>query len=170
MIISRLGSLGVYQKAVYFYCCVVNVSTVKFTEYDIWIWWIMVKWIVVMKIQPSICLDDWGKPRKNLSQVGRHRDLNPGPPECESRALPRSHLARLKNINLSHTLKKKKYIYIFPVLLSYFAGVYCGLFLFIIIEYCRRHESPAKIAGNLLRMQHPTMIAEPNDDRWRRSP
>ena len=34
------------------------------------------------------------KPRKNLSQVGRHRDLNPGPPECESRALPRSHLAR----------------------------------------------------------------------------
>ena len=53
----------------------------------------MVKWIVVMKIQPSICLDDWGKPRKNLSQVGRHRDLNPGPPECKSHALPRSHLA-----------------------------------------------------------------------------
>ena len=24
----------------------------------------MDKWIVVMKIQPSICLDDWGKPRK----------------------------------------------------------------------------------------------------------
>ena len=24
----------------------------------------MVKWIVVMKIQPSICLDDWGKSRK----------------------------------------------------------------------------------------------------------
>ena len=40
-----------------------------------------------MKIQPSICLDDWGKPRKNHSQVGRHRDSNPGPPECESRAL-----------------------------------------------------------------------------------
>ena len=55
----------------------------------------MVKWIVVMKIQPSICLDDWGKPRKKPSQVGRHRDSNPGPPECESRALPRSHLARL---------------------------------------------------------------------------
>ena len=54
----------------------------------------MVKWIVVMKIQPSICLDDWGKPRKNLSQVGRYRDLNPGPPEWVSRALPRSHLAR----------------------------------------------------------------------------
>ena len=32
--------------------------------------------------------------KKNLSQVGRLRDLNPGPPECESRALPRSHLAR----------------------------------------------------------------------------
>ena len=31
---------------------------------------------------------------KNLNQVGRPRDLNPGPPECESRALPRSHLAR----------------------------------------------------------------------------
>ena len=58
------------------------------------IWWIMVKWIVVMKIQPSTCLNDWRKPRKNLSQVGRHRDLNPGHPECESRALPRSHLAR----------------------------------------------------------------------------
>ena len=56
----------------------------------------MVKWIVVMKIQPSICLDDRGKPRKYASQVGRHRDSNPGPPECESRALPRSHLARLE--------------------------------------------------------------------------
>ena len=29
LVISRLGSLGVYQKAVYFYCCVVNVSFVK---------------------------------------------------------------------------------------------------------------------------------------------
>ena len=56
----------------------------------------MVKWIVVMKIQPSICLDHWGKPRKNPSQVARHRDSNSGPTECESRALPRSHLARLK--------------------------------------------------------------------------
>ena len=54
----------------------------------------MVKWIVVMKIQPRICLDDLGKPRKTPSQVGRHWDLNPGSPECESRALPRSHLAR----------------------------------------------------------------------------
>ena len=31
---------------------------------------------------------------KNPRQVGRHRDSNQGPPECESRALPRSHLAR----------------------------------------------------------------------------
>ena len=31
---------------------------------------------------------------KNLNQVGRPRDLNPGPPECESRPLPRSHFAR----------------------------------------------------------------------------
>ena len=29
LVISSLGSLGVYQKAVYFYCCVVNVSFVK---------------------------------------------------------------------------------------------------------------------------------------------
>ena len=50
----------------------------------------MVQWIVVMKIQPSICLDDWGKPRKNPSQVGRHLDSNPGSPECESRALLRA--------------------------------------------------------------------------------
>ena len=54
----------------------------------------MVKWILVMKIQPSICFVGLGKPRKNPSQVGRHRDSNPGPTECESRALPRSHLVR----------------------------------------------------------------------------
>ena len=30
----------------------------------------------------------------NLNQVGRPLDLNPGPPECESNALPRSHLGR----------------------------------------------------------------------------
>ena len=39
----------------------------------------MVKWIVVMKIQPRICLDDWGKPRKTpVRLVGtgiRARDL-----------------------------------------------------------------------------------------------
>ena len=28
-----------------------------------------------------------------LNQVGQPWDLNPGPPECESRALPWSHLA-----------------------------------------------------------------------------
>ena len=31
---------------------------------------------------------------KNLNQVGRPRDLNPGSPECESHALARSHLAQ----------------------------------------------------------------------------
>ena len=31
--------------------------------------------------------------RKPLNQVGRPQDLNPRPPKCESRALPRSHLA-----------------------------------------------------------------------------
>ena len=82
LVISRLGSLGVYQKAVYSCCCVANVHLLKFTDfnfYDIWIWWIMVKRIVVMKIQPSICLDDWGKPRKTpVRLVGtgiRTRDL-----------------------------------------------------------------------------------------------
>ena len=34
LLISRLGSLGVYQKTVYFYCCVVNVSFVKFTDFN----------------------------------------------------------------------------------------------------------------------------------------
>ena len=32
---------------------------------------------------------------KHLSQVGRHQDLNPGPPKFESRALPWSHFAQL---------------------------------------------------------------------------
>ena len=32
LVISRLGSLVVYQKAVYFYCCVVSVSFVNFTD------------------------------------------------------------------------------------------------------------------------------------------
>ena len=31
---SYLGSLDVYQKAVHFYCCVVNVSFVKFTDFN----------------------------------------------------------------------------------------------------------------------------------------
>ena len=33
LVISRLESLDVYQKAVYFYCCVVNVSFVKFSDF-----------------------------------------------------------------------------------------------------------------------------------------
>ena len=36
LVISRLGSLGVYQKAVYFYCCIVNVSILKFAELILW--------------------------------------------------------------------------------------------------------------------------------------
>ena len=67
----------------------------------------MVKWIVVMKIQPSICLDDVGKPRKNPSQVGRHRDLNQEPLECESRALPRSHLVSVGVHNVVHATRKQ---------------------------------------------------------------
>ena len=38
LVISRLGSLGVYQKAVYFYCCVVNVSFVTFTDFNFMIY------------------------------------------------------------------------------------------------------------------------------------
>ena len=49
--------------------------------------------VLVMKIQPSTCLQDSGKPRRNLSYVGRHRVSNQRALECESRALPRSHLA-----------------------------------------------------------------------------
>ena len=41
----------------------------------------------------DICLSVEEKPRKNLNLIGRPRDLNPGPPECEFRALPWSHLA-----------------------------------------------------------------------------
>ena len=75
----------------------------------------MVKWIVVMKIQPSICLDDGGKPRKNISQIGRHRDLNPGPPECESRALPRSHLVLLEVVLFECFLSNSAiFIYLLP--------------------------------------------------------
>ena len=33
LVISHLGSLDVYQKALYFYCCVVNVSFVKFSDF-----------------------------------------------------------------------------------------------------------------------------------------
>ena len=38
LVISRLGSLDVYQKAVYFHCCVVNVSFVKFTDFNFMIY------------------------------------------------------------------------------------------------------------------------------------
>ena len=56
---------------------------VKLTDFNFMIYEfvnrLMVKLIVVMKIQPSVCLDDWGKPRKNpVRLVGtgiRTRDL-----------------------------------------------------------------------------------------------
>ena len=38
LVISRLGSLGVYQKAAYFYCRVVNVKFVKFTDFNFMIY------------------------------------------------------------------------------------------------------------------------------------
>ena len=38
LVISHLGSLGVYQRAVYFYCCVVNVSFVMFTDFNFMIY------------------------------------------------------------------------------------------------------------------------------------
>ena len=38
LVISRVGSLCVYQKAVYFYCCVVNVSFDKFTDFHFMIY------------------------------------------------------------------------------------------------------------------------------------
>ena len=76
LVISHLWSLGVYQKAVYFYCYVVNVSFVKFTDFNFMILNLMNNGQMDRgnEIQPSICLDEWGKPRKNPSQVGRHRD------------------------------------------------------------------------------------------------
>ena len=49
------------------------------------------------------------KPRKKPSQVGRHRDSNQGPPECESRALPRSHLARFFSLVSAFSQKNKTY-------------------------------------------------------------
>ena len=47
-----------------------------------------------LKVTNSLAILRLRKPVKSLIQVGRHRDSIPGPPECESRALPRSHLAR----------------------------------------------------------------------------
>ena len=38
----------------------------------------MDKWIVVMKIQPSICLDDWGKPRKKTQSDWSAPGFEPG--------------------------------------------------------------------------------------------
>ena len=54
----------------------------------------MVKWIVVMKIEPSICLDNWGKSRKTPVKIGRHWNFNPEPPEYKSSVLSLRHLSR----------------------------------------------------------------------------
>ena len=64
----------------------------------------------VSRDSKTICLDDWGKPRKTPRQVGRHRDSNRGPPEWESRALPRSHLARY--ISLKSFVHSLSYFYL----------------------------------------------------------
>ena len=53
------------------------------------------------------CLHALSHPdRLNLNEVGRPRDLNPGPPECESRAKPRSHLARFLVQKITNPLKR----------------------------------------------------------------
>ena len=56
--------------------------------------------ICLWKITNSLAIFKIEETTKNLNQVGRPRDLNPGSPECEYRALPRSHLARCKLIIL----------------------------------------------------------------------
>ena len=47
-----------------------------------------------LKITNSLAILRLRKPLKTSTRSGRPRDLNPGPPECESRALPRRHLAQ----------------------------------------------------------------------------
>ena len=74
-----------------------DVSFVKFTDFN-FLWYMN----LMNNAQtdrgnenPTQHLPWWlRKTTKKPSQVGRHRDLNQGPPECESRALPRSHLVR----------------------------------------------------------------------------
>ena len=39
LVISRLGSLGVYQKAVNFYCYIINASFVEFTDFNFMIYY-----------------------------------------------------------------------------------------------------------------------------------
>ena len=110
LVISRLGYFGVYQKAVYSYCCVFNVSIVKFTELILWYMNLMNNGQMDRGNEnPTQHLPWWlRKITKNLSQVGRHRDLNPGPPECESRALRRSHLARSYLVLFVHFCRKTR--------------------------------------------------------------
>ena len=64
LVLSHLGSLGCIPGDCVF---LLYNRCALFKFYDLWMWWIMVKWFVVIKIQPSIFLDDWGKPQKNQS-------------------------------------------------------------------------------------------------------
>ena len=64
---------------------------------------------------------------------------------------------KIKLKSFSYTEKLQK----IPILLSYFVRVYCGLFLFIIIEYCWKRTW---IAGEDRREF--ASKATPDDDRW----
>ena len=47
-----------------------------------------------LNTQPSICCDDWEKPRKTLRHNAMYRDLNSRPPEYEFSVLPLCHVGR----------------------------------------------------------------------------
>ena len=84
-------------EAVYFYCCVVNVSFVKFTDLILWYMNLMNNGQMDRGNETPTQHLPWGlrktMKKKPVQLVGTGiwtRD----PPECESRALPQSHLAR----------------------------------------------------------------------------
>ena len=60
-----------------------------------------------LKITKSLAIFRLTNTTENLNQVGRPRDLTPGPPECESRALPRSNLARFHKSCFSAKMQKQ---------------------------------------------------------------
>ena len=85
----------IQEGCVFLLLCVVNASIVKFTELILWYMNLMNNGEMDRGNEnPTQHLPWWLRKTTKKPQVGRHRDLNPGPPECESRALPRSHLAR----------------------------------------------------------------------------
>ena len=69
----------------------------------------MVKWIVVMKIQPSICLDEWGKPRKKPQSGWSAPAFKPGTSRmrvsCVTTEPPRSVFNILFSMVLSSVYK-----------------------------------------------------------------